>query len=138
MHPKLLESTIAQCRAYIEAGDCHGAHPPVERLIDAVVQLASAPRGTDAQILKERELTAAAISGAIAFGAQNVNPPPSPDHWLALFWNIGRSLAPQPVAAWVRNGSVTLVEPDTDYPGYEKTHEPLYRAPKGGVGGTSK
>jgi hypothetical protein len=42
MHPKLLESTVAQCRAYIEAGDCHGESPPVERLIEAVVQLAAA------------------------------------------------------------------------------------------------
>jgi hypothetical protein len=41
MHPKLLESTIAQCRAYTEAGDCHGEAPPTERLIDAVVQLAN-------------------------------------------------------------------------------------------------
>lgn len=54
MHPLLLESTIAQCRAYIEAGDCHGAPPPVERLIDAVVQLApyaraGAPGMTDAE-----------------------------------------------------------------------------------------
>jgi hypothetical protein len=38
MHPKLLESTIAQCRAYME-GDCHGEAPPVERLIAAVAQL---------------------------------------------------------------------------------------------------
>ena len=39
MHPKLLESTVAQCRAYLEAGDCHGEAPPTERLIDAVAQL---------------------------------------------------------------------------------------------------
>jgi hypothetical protein len=43
MHPKLLESTVAQCRAYIEAADCHGDAPAVERLIEAVVQLAAAP-----------------------------------------------------------------------------------------------
>jgi hypothetical protein len=42
MHPKLLESTVAQCRAYVEAGDCHGEARPSERLIDAVVQLADA------------------------------------------------------------------------------------------------
>jgi hypothetical protein len=40
MRPKLLESTVEQCRAYMDAGDCHGEAPPVERLIDAVVQLA--------------------------------------------------------------------------------------------------
>lgn len=48
MHPKLLESTVQQCRAYTEAGDCHGAAPPVERLIDAVAQLAEAVPAFDA------------------------------------------------------------------------------------------
>lgn len=45
MHPKLLESTIAQCRAYLEAGDCHGEAPHSERLIAAVVQLADEAAG---------------------------------------------------------------------------------------------
>jgi hypothetical protein len=40
MHPKLLEATVRRCREYIEAGDCHGEPPPVERLIEAVQQLA--------------------------------------------------------------------------------------------------
>lgn len=40
MHPELLKRTVKACRDYIEAGDCHGEPPPVERLIDAVVQLA--------------------------------------------------------------------------------------------------
>jgi hypothetical protein len=104
-----------------------GSFTPTDLLL-AAAHLEGA-RGTDAQILKERELTASAISGAITFGAQGVNPPPEDAHWLAPFWNIGQQLAPQPVAAWVRNGSVTLVEPDTDYPGFAKTHEALYRAP---------
>lgn len=39
MHPLLLESTVRQCREYIEAGDCHGAAPPLERLIEAVASL---------------------------------------------------------------------------------------------------
>jgi hypothetical protein len=55
-----------------------------------VVAPGAAPRGTDAQILKERELTASAIRGAMAFGYQGVNPPPESDHWLAEFWEIGR------------------------------------------------
>jgi hypothetical protein len=50
-------------------------------------------RGTDAQILYERELTVSAINGAMAFGHQNTNPPPSDDHWLAPFWKIGRKQA---------------------------------------------
>jgi hypothetical protein len=53
---------------------------------------AKAARGTDAQILKERELTASAIRGAMAFGYQGVKPPPESDHWLAEFWEIGRRL----------------------------------------------
>jgi hypothetical protein len=52
-----------------------------------------AKRGTDAQILFERELTVSAINGAMAFGHQNTNPPPSDDHWLAPFWKIGRKQA---------------------------------------------
>jgi hypothetical protein len=55
----------------------------------------SAVRGTDAQILKERELTASAIQGAMAFGYQGVNPPPdtAEDRWLLPFWEIGRKQA---------------------------------------------
>lgn len=58
--------------------------------------LPEAPRGTDAQILKERELTIEAINGAMAFGEMGKNPPPEPDHWLAPFWRIGRKLAEFP------------------------------------------
>lgn len=52
MHPKLLESTVRQCREYIEAGDCHGAPPHVERLIDAVAQLADGMRAADAKLTR--------------------------------------------------------------------------------------
>lgn len=51
------------------------------------------PRGTNAQILKERELTTSAINGAMAFGHQNTNPPPDESHWLAPFWKMGREKA---------------------------------------------
>lgn len=34
-----------------------------------------------------------AIDGAIAFGRANVNKPPSDDHWLMEYWQIGRQLA---------------------------------------------
>jgi len=40
-----------------------------------------------------RALTADAITGALAFGYQGVNPPPDGDHWLAPFWEIGRESA---------------------------------------------
>ena len=50
----------------------------------------SGQRGAPEQILTERKLTCEAIEGAIAFGYQNTNPPPSDDHWLAPFWKIGR------------------------------------------------
>ncbi len=42
------------------------------------------------QIRLERKLTCEAIDGAMAFGYQNTNPPPSADHWLAPYWKIGR------------------------------------------------
>jgi GAF domain-containing protein len=63
MHPKLLESTVAQCRAYIEAGDCHGEAPPTERLIAAVVQLADQQASAREQFVRETKL---AIVGASA------------------------------------------------------------------------
>jgi hypothetical protein len=47
---------------------------------------------TSEQIQLERKLTCEAIDGAIAFGHQGTNPPPSDDHWLAPFWNIGAKL----------------------------------------------
>jgi len=34
-----------------------------------------------------------AIDAAIMFGRENVNKPPSEDHWLYEYWNIGRQLA---------------------------------------------
>jgi hypothetical protein len=48
---------------------------------------------TSEQIQLERRLTCEAIDGAMAFGYQNTNPPPSDDHWLAPFWKIGRKQA---------------------------------------------
>ncbi|CAJ8282356.1 gp38 [Burkholderia pseudomallei] len=45
---------------------------------------------TPEQIRLERNLTCEAIDGAMSFGYQNTNPPPSADHWLAPFWKIGR------------------------------------------------
>ncbi|WP_321919371.1 hypothetical protein [Paraburkholderia tropica] len=48
---------------------------------------------TSEQIQLERKLTCEAINGAMAFGYQNTNVPPSDDHWLAPFWKIGRQQA---------------------------------------------
>jgi hypothetical protein len=48
---------------------------------------------TGEQIRLERKLTCEAIDGAMAFGYQNTNPPPSDDHWLAPYWKIGRKQA---------------------------------------------
>lgn len=48
---------------------------------------------TSEQILLERKLTCEAINGAMAFGYQDTNPPPSDDHWLAPFWKMGRRQA---------------------------------------------
>ncbi|WP_322073373.1 hypothetical protein [Burkholderia cepacia] len=50
-------------------------------------------RGTREQIAAERKLTCEAIDGAMAFGYQNTNPPPSADHWLAPYWHVGRKQA---------------------------------------------
>lgn len=63
-------------------------------MTDRQKQLASEmKRGAPEQIQLERQLTVEAIEGAMAFGYQNMNPPPSDDHWLAPFWKIGRQTA---------------------------------------------
>ncbi|VWB16449.1 hypothetical protein BLA14095_00481 [Burkholderia lata] len=48
---------------------------------------------TSEQIQLERKLTCEAIDGAMAFGYQNTNPPPTDDHWLAPYWHVGREQA---------------------------------------------
>lgn len=41
-----------------------------------------------------------AIDGAIQYGRENRNPPPSTDHWLYEYWNIGRQLATLGATGW--------------------------------------
>jgi hypothetical protein len=53
--------------------------------------LSDEARGTDAQILKERELTISAVTGAISFGYDGVNRAPA-GHWLEEFWNLGSTI----------------------------------------------
>jgi hypothetical protein len=74
-------------RLPVEAADAIEAANARIAELEAITQ---APRGTNAQILMERKLTCEQIDGAMAFGYQNTNPPPSDDHWLAPFWKIGR------------------------------------------------
>lgn len=57
------------------------------------------PYSIDADPHGIRATVASAITGALAFGAQGVNPPPE-GHWLAPFWNAARAdAAPQPAVA---------------------------------------
>lgn len=51
---------------------------------------AQCPYPIDADPQGIRTLVADAITGALAFGAQGKNPPPS-GHWLAPFWNAARA-----------------------------------------------
>ncbi|RZL05280.1 MAG: hypothetical protein EOP40_20590 [Rubrivivax sp.] len=53
--------------------------------------LKTAPRGTDAQIIKEREITASAIQGAMSFGYQGSEYPPEGDAWLRPFYELGQA-----------------------------------------------
>ncbi len=59
--------------------------------INRMLNVITAPRGTDAQILKEREITAAAIQGAMSFGYQGSEYPPEEDHWLRPFYELGQA-----------------------------------------------
>lgn len=50
MHPLLLKATVEYCRDRQNAGDCGGANViPVERLEDAIVQLANQSADRDAE-----------------------------------------------------------------------------------------
>ena len=46
-------------------------------------------RAFDGALPFHRKNAVEAIAGAIAFGLQGVNAPPSTDHWLAPFWELG-------------------------------------------------
>ena len=59
-------------------------------LIKAAIAAPEPVRGTDAQILKERELTCWAVEGAMATGFQAGEYPPDEAAWLRVFWNVGR------------------------------------------------
>ncbi len=50
-------------------------------------------RGTDAQILFERQLTCETIQGAMAFGYQGAAYPPDEAAWLRPFYDIGKQQA---------------------------------------------
>lgn len=73
-------------------GECALEIVRLNREVTRLQAIADAPRGTDAQILKERELTAAAGMGAIAFGGMGHAAPPYDALWLAPFWEIGMEL----------------------------------------------
>jgi hypothetical protein len=72
------------------SGDLYGAAADeIERLRAALdAALAATPKPLDDPRLQG--LFSDAISGALAFGAQNTNPPPA-GHWLERFWQMGRA-----------------------------------------------
>ncbi|MCS4508924.1 hypothetical protein [Xylophilus ampelinus] len=62
-------------------------------IADAVAQALSPKRGTDAQIVFERELTCAAIDGAMAFGYRGGPAPAGDSQWLLPFYKVGADQA---------------------------------------------
>lgn len=56
----------------------------------AIAVLHKEPRGTDAQILKEREITTSAAVGAMAYGYQGGERPPAEAAWLLPFYEAGQ------------------------------------------------
>ena len=69
----------------------HHACDLAQRVAD-LEAIVSAPRGTGAQIAKEREIAAAAIDGALAFGYQGTDAPEA-GHWLLSAHNAGKRIA---------------------------------------------
>lgn len=60
----------------------------------------AAPTGKDTPESMANSNARFAIDGAIQYGRENRNPPPSADHWLAEYWNIGRQLAKLGETGW--------------------------------------
>ena len=65
-----------------------------------------------------------AIDGAIQYGRENRNPPPSADHWLAEYWNIGRQLAKLGETGW--DNVTPLATPADAGAGEPSTDERMY------------
>ncbi|MBB5411861.1 hypothetical protein HDG34_005827 [Paraburkholderia sp. HC6.4b] len=90
-----LAPVVRTCAAHLLSFVGAGA----DHVGNSVALAADAKRGTGAQILFERQLTCEAITGAMAFGYMDKNPPPSDDEWLMPFWRIGRREAELEAAA---------------------------------------
>lgn len=69
----------------------HHATDLAQRVAD-LESIVNAPRGTDTQVMKEREISAAAIDGALAFGYQGTDAPEA-GHWLLSAHNAGKRIA---------------------------------------------
>lgn len=69
-----------------------GADPTIDSLIEYIVWQSRAADALDSQPTPHQN-TLDAITGAIAYGRQGTNPPPTTDHWLAEYWQIGQQLA---------------------------------------------
>jgi hypothetical protein len=104
--------------------------------------LAATPKPLDDPRLQG--LFSDAISGALAFGAQNTNPPPA-GHWLERFWQMGRAEralseaappAAEPVAHMLPSDLALLQTRETHAPAFsvavgtpDERSVPLYTAP---------
>lgn len=81
------------------------AHAELVRLQEENARLRAQPEGEAPQAKDTPESMAQsnarfAIDGAIQYGRENRNEPPSTDHWLYEYWNIGRQLAQLGATGW--------------------------------------
>ena len=86
MSKQVMQQALKVLRGCLEHPDAADAIASIEAAIAAPEPV----RGTDAQILKERELTCWAVEGAMATGFQAGEYPPDEAAWLRVFWNVGR------------------------------------------------
>lgn len=86
----------------------HHACDLAQRVAD-LESIVNAPRGTDAQIMKEREIAAAAIDGALAFGYQGTEAPEA-WHWLLAAHNAGKRIAELEAERNTARGAVRELE----------------------------
>lgn len=108
-------SYMSQCNMFAPPFDKLCAEAKVTWYSGFCKQLATAPSPV-AQPVSDQDARHA-IDGAIMNGKIGINPPPSQDHWLAEYWNIGRALAAaSPVAQeerqqfekWAADGHMNL------------------------------
>jgi hypothetical protein len=86
-----LRGALAVCQAKYEAADA-------DRRVQAAAPVAAMPKDTPKSMAESNARFA--IDGAIQYGREGRNKPPSDDHWLMEYWLIGQQLRELGKTGW--------------------------------------